>query len=97
MTQMIPEALPVRVDVEPVAYIDVVVTGPYDLKATLHIPDGEEVWDVLNEFVTALPQAIGEGLQNARDEVDHRADYDTSGPAEVRWSDESARDEVDHG
>ena len=69
MTQMIPEALPVRVDVEPVAYIDVVVTGPNDLKATLHIPDGEEVWDVLDEFVAALPQAIEEGLRAADKEV----------------------------
>lgn len=67
MTQMIPEALPVRVDVTPVAYIDVVVEGPQGLKATLHIPDGEEVWDVLDQFVAALPQSIEAGMRDAEE------------------------------
>lgn len=72
MTQMIPEALPVRVDVTPVAYIDVVVEGPGGLKATLHIPDGEEVWDVLDEFVAALPQAIVAGMRDADERANGR-------------------------
>lgn len=70
MTQMIPEALPVAVTVTPVAYLDVVVEGPQGLKATLHIPESEEVWEVLQEFVGALPQAIEEGMAQAREELD---------------------------
>lgn len=70
MTQMVPEALPVAVTVNPVAYLDVVVEGPEGLKATLHIPEDEEVWEVLSEFVNALPQAIEEGMAQARADLD---------------------------
>lgn len=74
MTQMIPEALPVAVTVTPVAYVDVVVEGPEGLKATLHIPESEEVWEVLQEFVGALPQAIEAGLQQARNDLEDGQD-----------------------
>ena len=67
MTQMIPEALPVAVTVTP--RLDVVVEGPGGLNATLYVPDDEQVWDVLDEFVAALPQAIEEGMRAADKEV----------------------------
>lgn len=87
MTQMIPEALPVRVDVTPVAYIDVVIEGPQGLKATLHIPDSEEVWDVLDEFVAAIPQAVTQGMDAAlADPADVRSHH-----IEPNESDEAAR------
>ena len=69
MTQMIPEALPVAVTVTPVAYLDVIVDGPGGLKATLHVPDDEDVWDALDSFVTALPQAIEQGMVQAREDL----------------------------
>ena len=69
MTQMIPEALPAAVTVTPVAYIDVVVEGPGGLKATLRIPEDEEVWDALDVFVQSLPQAITEGMRQKEQEA----------------------------
>lgn len=70
MTEMTPEPMPIAVTVTPVTYLDVVVDGPAGLKVTLHIPDGEPVWDALDAFVAALPQVIEQGMREAEEALD---------------------------
>jgi len=93
MTQMSTEPMPLAVTVTPVSYLDVFVKGPGGLRVMLTIPDDDDAYNALDEFVEALPQAIRAGMESADKEANGA--HDTSGPGERRWeaneSDEAAR------
>lgn len=60
----------IRADVRVVSHLDIDIQGPGGLTAQLHLPDEEEAYDALDEFVAALPQTIRAAMEAAEERAD---------------------------